>query len=265
MPELPEVERARRLAERHLAGKRIAQVRTTADAIVYHQVSPRRFAARLRGALVQAVHRRGKYIWMELDEPPHPLFHFGMTGSFQVYRSARQRPRFWKVEIVATDETRLAMPNARRLGRIRLVDQPLTDPPISRLGFDALIDLPRSGQLAEMLAKRNAAIKAVLLDQSFAAGVGNWIADEVLYQARIDPRRTASDLRRDEVTLLRRKLRDIVHKAVAVDADKQRFPRTWLFHARWGKNSQAKTVDGRPIKHIVVGGRTTAYVPSLQR
>jgi formamidopyrimidine-DNA glycosylase len=157
------------------------------------------------------------------------------------------------------------MPNARRLGRIRLVDQPLTDPPISRLGFDALIDLPRSAQLAEKLAQRHAAIKAVLLDQSLAAGVGNWIADEVLYQARIDPRRKASDLRRDEVTRLRQKLREIIRKAVAVDADKSRFPRTWLFHARWGKDSQARTLDGQPIKFIVVGGRTTAYVPALQR
>jgi formamidopyrimidine-DNA glycosylase len=265
MPELPEVERGRRLAERHLAGKQIVAVRTVADPIVYHQVTPRRFAARLRGATVQAVHRRGKYIWMELDETPHPLFHFGMTGSFRVYRDSRERPRFWKVEIVADDQTRLAMPNARRLGRIRLVDQPLAEPPLDRLGFDPLLDLPRGPRLAEMLAGRKAPIKALLLDQSFAAGVGNWIADEVLYQARIDPRRRASELDYDEVILLRRKLRDIIRKAVAVDADKNRFPKTWLFHARWGKNPQARTRDGRRIEHLTIGGRTTAYVPSLQR
>lgn len=265
MPELPEVERGRRLAERHLAGKRIKSVRTVADEIVYQGVSPRQFAVRLRGQSVRAVHRRGKYIWMELDGPPFPLFHFGMTGSFRVYRDPHERPRFWKVEIVTEDRTFLAMPNARRLGRIRLVDDPLRDPPVCQLGFDPLLDLPPTAWLEQALAKRKSAIKAVLLNQSFAAGVGNWIADEVLYQARIDPRRRASDLRREEIVRLRRKLRDVVRKAVAVDADKNRFPRSWLFHARWGKDPNARTWDGKRVRHITVGGRTTAYVPSRQR
>jgi formamidopyrimidine-DNA glycosylase len=265
MPELPEVEHARRLAQRHLVGKRIKRVRTVADDIVYQRVTPRGFAARLRGELVRAVHRRGKYIWLQLDEPPLPLFHFGMTGSFRVYRDPRERPRFWKAEIVAEDQTYLAMTNARRLGRIRLVDRPLADPPVCRLGFDPLLDLPPTAWFEQALAKRKTAIKALLLDQTFAAGVGNWIADEVLYQARIDPRRRAGDLSREEVARLRQKLRDVVRKAVAVDADNNRFPPSWLFHVRWGKNPEARTADGQKIHHITVAGRTTAFVPSRQR
>jgi formamidopyrimidine-DNA glycosylase len=105
----------------------------------------------------------------------------------------------------------------------------------------------------------------LLLDQSFAAGVGNWVADEVLYQARIDPRRRACELGADEVRALRRELRAVIQRAVAVDADKDRFPRTWLFHVRWGKNKNAQTADGYRIEHITVGGRTTAYVPQVQR
>lgn len=264
LPELPEVERGRRIAEHHLAGKEIVRVRTVADDIVYHEVTPRRFATRLQGARVRAAHRRGKYIWFELAEPPHPLFHFGMTGCFRIYHDPRQRPRFWKVEIVAEDGTHLAMPNARRLGRIRLVDDPLGQPPLDRLGFDPLLNIPRTSQLMKMLARRRAPIKMVLLDQSFAAGVGNWIADEVLYQSQIDPRRLACDLQAGEVGQLRRRLRDIIHKAVAVDADKDRFPRTWLFHVRWGKNPQARTTNGRKIRHITLGGRTTAFVPGHQ-
>ena len=62
-----------------------------------------------------------------------------------------------------------------------------SEPPISLLGFDALLELPPPARFAGLLAERGAPIKALLLDQAFAAGVGNWIADEVLYQARIAP------------------------------------------------------------------------------
>ena len=107
-------------------------------------------------------------------------------------------------------------------------------------------------------------MKSVLLDQSFAAGVGNWIADEVLFQARLDPRRRANTLTRSEIGILRNALKRVVTKAVAVDADKTRFPRTWLFHQRWGKPSDAR-IGGEPIEFLTLGGRTTAWVPTRQR
>ena len=107
-------------------------------------------------------------------------------------------------------------------------------------------------------------MKSVLLDQSFAAGVGNWIADEVLFQARLDPRRRANTLTRSEIGILRNALKRVVTEAVAVDADKTRFPRTWLFHQRWGKPSDAR-IGGEPIEFLTLGGRTTAWVPTRQR
>ena len=264
MPELPEVERGRRIAEQALVGKRLAGVSAADDRIVYTGVTPRRFVQVVRGRTVVAAHRRGKHIWLELDRPPHPMFHFGMTGSFDVDDDGAPRPRFWKVMLTAHDGVRLTMPNARRLGRIRLLDDPLSEPPISELGFDPLLNLPTARQLRAMLAARRTPIKALLLDQSFAAGVGNWIADEVLYQAGIAPRRLASRLSEPEVAQLRSQLRRIVRKAVDVDADKQRFPRTWLFHHRWGRNADAVTARGERIAHITVGGRTTAWVPDVQ-
>jgi formamidopyrimidine-DNA glycosylase len=188
-----------------------------------------------------------------------------MTGSFQVYEDPADRPRFWKLEVVLDDGTRIAMPNARRLGRIRLIEDPPREPPICHLGFDPLLNLPAADEFSRLLAARRAPIKAVLLDQSFAAGVGNWIADEVLYQARIDPRRRACDLPPACRVALRAKLRQVIRRAVAVDADNRRFPRTWLFHVRWGKKKDARTVAGQKIRHITVAGRTTAYVPSRQR
>ena len=157
------------------------------------------------------------------------------------------------------------MTNARRLGRIRLRSDPANEPPISALGFDPLLDLPAPKAFAEMLRARSAVIKALLLDQSFAAGVGNWIGDEVLYQAGIDPRRRASSLTDEEARCVRRKLKMVIERAVAVDADKTRFPKTWLFHRRWGRDESAVTARGEPIRHLTVAGRTTAWVPRVQK
>ena len=265
MPELPEVESARRRAERALRGRRIDRVATVDDPIVYAGVSPRRFAQALRGRRVLAVRRKGKHLWMELDARPWPLFHFGMTGSFAFYRKERDRPRFWKVEIVMEDGVRLAMPDARRFGRLRLQADPEAESPLADLGFDPLVGLPPLAELHAALRRRQAPIKAVLLDQSLFAGVGNWIADEVLYQARLRPDRRASALKPEETARLRSRLLAIVKRAVSVDADSDRFPRGWLFHHRWGRDREAQTTTGERITHDTIGGRTTAWVPSRQR
>lgn len=265
MPELPEVERERRRVVPALVGKRLAGVATRDDRIVFCDIAPRTFARKISGATVVDIHRWGKYIWFEMDRPPYPVLHFGMTGSFRVYEDVADRPRFWKVEFKAEDGMRVAMTNARRLGRIRLADDPLRQPPLSGLGFDPLLAMPTAKQFISLLTRRSAPLKAVLLDQSFAAGVGNWIADEVCYQARISPLRRANVLTDKEARHIRTCLRRVITTAVRANADKDTFPRSWLFHHRWGRKADAATADGHTVQFETVGGRTTAWVPSLQR
>ena len=277
MPELPEVERGRRLAESMAEGRRIDAVECAVDAIVYAGVPATAWAA-LQGRRVRAACRWGKQLWFDLDSPPHPLFHFGMTGGFRVpgdtplklatgpaHRPDEWPPRYWKILLRFDDGGELVMTDARRLGRLLLRDVPRDEPPLSRLGFDPLLALPPPGRFAALLAARNVVIKSLLLDQGFAAGVGNWIADEVLFQARIDPRRRARDLDEREAKRLRSVLRRIVEKAVSVDAESRRYPKGWLFHRRWGRRAEAKTARGEAIEHIDIGGRTTAWVPAVQR
>ena len=277
MPELPEVERSRRLIERVAAGHRIERVTCARDAIVFDRVSPSRVRHALAGRTIVAVHRRGKHLWLELDQRPWPCFHLGMTGevfarggtppqlnSTPPVQAKAWPPRFTKIHLVIDTGAELAMTNKRRLGRIRLRDDPARELPISGLGFDPLLDLPSPQHFVDVLRSRSAVIKALLLDQTFAAGVGNWIADEVLYQARIDPRRRANALSAAEARRLRSKLKQIIETAVLVDADKSFFPRDWLFHQRWGRKRGA-TIRGKPIEFLTVGGRTTAWVPTVQR
>jgi formamidopyrimidine-DNA glycosylase len=159
----------------------------------------------------------------------------------------------------------LALADGRRLARVFLRDDPRREPPIARLGFDALREVPAPRRFAELLARRSGTLKGLLLDQTFAAGAGNWIADEVLYQARLDPRRSVASLTQEECERLRRKLQAVVRTAVRANAEKERLPRTWLFHHRWGRVDGAVTARGEPIEHLTVAGRTTAWVPSVQR
>jgi formamidopyrimidine-DNA glycosylase len=265
VPELPDVEAARVILERALRGRRIAAVVALDDPIVYAGVAPRRFAAALRGRRVLRAGRKGKHLWLELDRRPWPAFHFGMTGEFRVYALERDRPRFWKMEMRLDDGKRVAFADARRFGRIRLQQHPEGEAPISALGYDVLAGLPPADELARVLARRKAPIKAVLLDQGLFAGVGNWVADEVLFQARISPHRPASSLLPAEVRALRARLISIIGRAVAVGADSDRFPRGWLFHRRWGRDAQAVTARAERIRHETIGGRTAAWVPSRQR
>jgi formamidopyrimidine-DNA glycosylase len=279
VPELPEVEAARTLAQRVAVGRRIVEARCAADPIVFEGVSPARFARALEGRLVKAVRRRGKHLWLVLDRRPWPTFHFGMAGGFHstatrgirlvshgsVDRFAEWPPRFTKLRLRFDDGGELVMTDGRRLGRIRLREDPAGEPPISLLGWDALLELPAPARFIAQLRERQAPIKAVLLDQGFAAGVGNWIADEVLYQARIAPARRAHLLSPAEAARLRSRIRSVMKTAVGVRSDSERFPRGWLFHHRWGRNAEARTARGERIRHSTVGGRTTAWVPAVQR
>lgn len=280
MPELPEVERERRLAERTLAGKGIAQVHAWEDEIVFPEDDPHEIEEALEGATVVEARRRGKYLWLALDRTPWPLIHFGMTGRLRVPgvepeplasgsagsdSDDRWPPRYAKLRIVAGDGAELVVTNARRLGRIRLREDPLAEPPVSELGFDPLLDLPGPEAFRKLVTRRRAKLKSLLLDQGFAAGSGNWIADEVLYQAGLDPRRRASDLSVDEIEELRKALEHVVETAVRVDAEKSRFPDDWLFHRRWGRDETATSAEGHPVEHLRISGRTTAWVPSVQR
>lgn len=278
MPELPEAERGRRLAESVAVGRRIEQVWCDDDALVFDGVDPDRWRRALEGRRVAAARRWGKQLWLELDAPPHPLFHFGMAGGFKApaatplqLRSGPREdaavwpPRFLKIRLRLDDGGELAMTDGRRLGRILLRADPEREPPISGLGFDPLLAMPAPRRFSDLVRARGVVLKSLLLDQSFAAGVGNWIADEALYQAGIDPRRRASSLTDAEARRLRARLRAIVRRAVDANADDSLYPRTWLFHRRWGRRGDARTVRGERIEHLTIGGRTTAWAPARQR
>ncbi|CAN5434727.1 DNA-formamidopyrimidine glycosylase [soil metagenome] len=183
-------------------------------------------------------------------------------------RDREDRPEhlwFCRLLFRLSDGSEIALLDPRRFGRVWLSDDPLKHPRIAKLGPDPLIDFPSVQDLFLKLHRRKTSIKAALLDQSLFAGIGNWLADEILFQAKMSPHRKASDLTPKDVAVLRKSVLAVVKKAVSVSADYERFPKTWLFHHRWGKSKTAKISTGAKIIHESIGGRTAAWVPSVQK
>ena len=119
MPELPEVETVRRRLEAALRGQRIRRVSVTRDPIVYEGVGPASFVEALEGRRIEHAHRKGKYLWLELDRRPWPIFHFGMTGWIHLDRQAEER-RFTRLVLETDKGLRAVFTDPRRFGRIRL-------------------------------------------------------------------------------------------------------------------------------------------------
>lgn len=283
MPELPEVETVRRVMRRVLVGHRIVAAEVVPDEIVLKGVPAQFVHDALIGASVEGIGRKGKYWWIELDRRPWVFGHLGMagwirdvslTGSPKLATRLREhgkrdwddengRPRFLKLMLETETGGRIAFTDGRRLGRLWLAESP--EQGVVGLGPDVLDEPWSVNSLVKKLKDRKAPIKALLLDQKLFAGVGNWIADEVLFQARIAPARLAASLSELEVSMLVENLKPILELAIKVDADSERYPETWLFNSRWGGTKGTGEIMGHAIVREPVGGRTTAWVPDLQK
>jgi formamidopyrimidine-DNA glycosylase len=246
MPELPEAERARLEIERAL-GREIVAV-DDADTYVSRPHSPGELAAALTGHRLTAAHRRGKFLWAETDDGPELGLHLGMAGRIVVDEPADERWDRFALEF--SDGGRLALRDKRRLGRAIL------NPDYSHVGPDAA-EVARD-VFRERVGRSGMPIKARLLDQSAIAGVGNLLADESLWRARLSPWRPARELSVEELDSLRRHIRAAVRDAVRNGG--VHTGRFMPSRVRGGSCPR----DGSPLRLDTVGGRTTLWCPTCQ-
>ena len=249
MPELPEVERARESIEGGALHRRIAAV-DDADSYVCRPHAPGEIAAALEGRELTVAHRRGKTMWVETDDGGPDLgLHLGMAGRIAIDESPA--PNHWdRFTLEFEDGGRLALRDKRRLSRARL------DPDLEDLGPDAA-EVSRA-HFRDRVGRGTAPIKARLLDQSVVAGVGNLLADETLWRARLDPRRSCGELDLEDLDALRRALR-----AATRDAVRQGGVHTGRLVRERGRGGRCPAC-GTALERATVGGRTTYWCPRHQ-
>lgn len=118
------------------------------------------------------------------------------------------------------------------------------------------------------MKSRHVPIKALLLDQAMISGIGNWVADETLYQANLHPEQYSDTFDDKEIAKLHESIRYVCQTAVDKLGDSDEFPDHWLFNYRWGKGDKdaaTKLPNGEKLAFITVGGRTSCYAPGVQK
>jgi formamidopyrimidine-DNA glycosylase len=248
VPELPEAERARALIADHALGRRIVAVED-GDSYVSRPHAPGELAAALLGRRLTSANRIGKTLWLETDgDGPDLGLHLGMAGRIAVDEAPHER---WdRFALTFDDGGRLALRDKRRLGRAIL------DPDLSRLGPDAA--LATRTEFRARVGRGGGPIKARIMDQGVIAGVGNLLADEILWQARVDPRRIANTLSEQELDALRRAVRAAVRRAVRNGG-----AHTGTFFPYRERDGYCPRC-GAPLSRTRIGGRTTYWCPAEQ-
>ncbi len=268
MPELPEVETYRRYFEETCLYQPIADLFVEDKKLLTTELDV--LLSRLRGRSFVGTRRVGKNLFVQTDGDFWVHFHFGMTGDLAYFRDAEDTPRFARIIFYFQNRFRLAFLCPRKFERLGIVDDVdayLKKKKIARDALDVTLE-----ELSATVSKKKAFIKPVLLDQGVVAGIGNWIVDEVLFQAKIHPERRADTLNADELTRLHESIQAVLTTAIRHEANYELFPKTFLIHAReWAPSpfddplAHRLCPDGKPVQVITVGGRTTYFCPDCQK
>ena len=217
MPELPEVEVVRRGLQAHVVGRTITAVRVHHPrAVRRHEAGPADLTARLLDARITGTDRRGKYLWLLLDEGDCALLvHLGMSG--QMLLGTVPNAGHLRIAAVLDDGTTLSFVDQRTFGGWLLaemvtVDGSVVPAPVAHLARDPLDPRFDIDAVVNVLRRKHSEIKRQLLDQTVVSGIGNIYADEALWRAKVNGARVAD-------TLTRRQLASVLEAAAEVMRD----------------------------------------------
>ena len=275
MPELPEVEIAARNLRAWAVGRTIERAEAEPTArYVFRPATPRKFASDVVGHRFASVRRIGKQLLVGLDGPAGAtglLAHLGMTGKWLRRREGEAEPEYVKARFHLDDGHILHFRDPRLFGRLRLVPGGCFDgvPELQDLGPDPLEDGVDPERLATSLARRRGPVKVVLMDQAILPGVGNIQASEACFRAKLDPRRAANQLTREEIERVAAAVLESVHESIArqegpeIAYVEEGGENPFLVYAREGE--RCPRCQRAEIRRLVQAQRATFYCPRCQK
>jgi formamidopyrimidine-DNA glycosylase len=274
MPELPEVETIRSRLAPGLVGRRFERVEIS-DPRLTRPVPPEAVADALAGERVADVRRRGKYLVVVFESGRHLLVHLRMTGNvLHPAPEGREDDPHVRAVVRLDDGSDVVYRDVRRFGTWDLLEPGELDEYFAarRLGVEPLARAFTAASLGRALAGRRAPVKAALLDQRAAAGIGNIYADEALWYARVHPLTPAGDLDEEQVSALREGVRKALKLGIrrqgatlrdyrGADGSRGRMQEEFRVYGRAGEPCDR---CGTPIAKTRVAGRGTWFCPTCQ-
>jgi formamidopyrimidine-DNA glycosylase len=270
MPELPEVDAVRRELDPVMRGARFRRVRLRRPDL--RQPFPQAFADRLRGRVVRALTRRGKYLLAALSSRETLIMHLGMTGSFRVCAPADEPDPHDHVVFEMSSGAVIAFNDPRRFGVMDLVPDGALDahPALGRMGPEPLSPAFDAGALARACAGRRTPLKLALLDQRVVAGLGNIYASEALHLAHLSPRQRAASIAtrdgrpRDGAHRLAAAVKIVLGRAIERQSRAAYRGGRFRVYDREGERCLSRSCRGTIVR-FTQGGRSTFYCPVCQR
>lgn len=273
MPELPEVETVRRTLINLVKGRTIEQVQVSLARIIWQPNDVQRFESQLCGQTIVDIRRYGKYLCFDLD---HDVLvsHLRMEGKYGVYANSEEVEKHTHVIFRFVDGMELRYRDVRQFGTMELVPRgyEFSLTALNKLGPEPLD--PKFSEQAwfERIDQKKGKIKALLLNQSFVAGVGNIYADELLFRARIHPEKLVNDMNLDEKKRIFVSLRNVLQEAVdqggsSVKSYVNGQGEMGYFQQQldvYGRNGQLCKVCASEIVKFVSAGRGTHICPTCQ-
>ena len=282
MPEFAEVEFFRKRWHQAVAGRRIAAVQLHPAAKIFRGTNPAAIRRALTGAKYLSSEAQAKQMLFRFSGGAWVGVHLGMSGDLRAEPAGyvAQKHDHLVLDTVRPGRGRgaagpsLVFTDPRMFGRVQFHRGPKPPAWWTRIAPPILSEAFTIEAVAAFLKRRaRAPIKAVLLMQERFPGIGNWMADEILWRAAIHPRRRAGTLRPAEILTLWRECRHVCRLALDTIAGRGNYlppnlnahiPRTWLFWHRWedgGRCPRSRT----PLVRATVGGRTTCWSPARQK
>ena len=268
MPELPEVETIKKGLQKCILGKSIKKIEVDKPRII-KKPGLGEFKNQLRKKTFQKIIRRGKYLIFQLSGRKFLVVHLRLTGQL-IYGQKDSKSR---LNFLLSDGNYLNLNNRRMLAEVRLVNDYKNVSGIAKLGYEPLSREFNLDAFDRGIKKTRRKIKAVLMDQTFIAGIGNIYSQEALFQAKIDPCREACSLSKQEAKKLYLALTKILKDAVkyrgsSVDTYTDSRGKKGRYHPRlkvYGREGEKCFSCGRRLKKTTLEGRTTCFCPECQK
>jgi formamidopyrimidine-DNA glycosylase len=276
MPELPEVELVAKSLNKIVGNRRIVGAELLRERLAPSDPPPV-FAAKLKNAKINFVHRRGKHVLFDLDSRLTLITHLRMTGRFLLLPFERELPKHTHAVLYLENETRLAFQDQRHFGLMKIVETGKLNEAkeLKNLAPEPFSEEFTPRYLREVLSPSKKPLKEFLLDQTKVCGLGNIYASEALFLSRINPQTSACELSAIKINLLFEKIREVLAESIAHGSTMQIDPENidgsyygGAYENQWRVYAQEKKpcrLCRAQIRRITQSGRSTFFCPKCQK